>query len=249
MEISLNLPNLPIQNQFAGFIQQTIQSKIKFHQLIESYDTLVKSRFVEMFGHIGQNENNIPTKSLADVCNLITDGSHYSPTDEPDGPYPMLSVKDLSHHGFDYTCCKHVGQKAYDKLVKDGCKPIKNDVLIAKDGSVFQKSMIITEETDQVILSSIAIIRPNTEIMNPVFLEHYLMSDYVKADVILNYTTGTAIRRIILKNLAKLKLIVPPKDQQDLFASFVKQVDKSKFEVINRLQKLKESISPTAPSE
>ncbi len=228
-EIKIPTPPLEIQKQFTNFVKQVNKSKIRIHQLIESYDTLVKSRFVEMFGHIGQNEYNTPTKSLADVCNLITDGSHYSPADEPDGPYPMLSVKDLSHHGFDYTGCKHVGQKAYDKLVKDGCKPIKNDVLIAKDGSVFQKSMIVTEETDQVILSSIAIIRPNTEIMNPVFLEHYLMSDYVKADVILNYTTGTAIRRIILKNLAKLKLIVPSKDQQDLFASFVKQVDKSKF--------------------
>lgn len=194
----------------------------------EYFDMLIKSRFIEMFGHINLNEKNLPMKTLNEVCLLVTDGSHYSPADEPDGKYPMLSVKDLSNGKFNYSDCKHINQGEYDKLVKDGCKPIKNDVLIAKDGSVFQKSMIITDEIDQVILSSIAIIRPDTDVANPVYLERYLMSDYVKEDVINNYTTGTAIRRIILKNLAKLKLIVPEIEAQNEFASFVQQVDKSK---------------------
>jgi len=191
--------------------------------------TDLKSRFIEMFGHINLNEKDLPKKALSEVCLLITDGSHYSPADEPDGKYPMLSVKDLSNGKFDYSGCKHINQGEYDKLVKEGCKPIKNDVLIAKDGSVFQKSMIVIDEIDQVILSSIAIIRPKTDVINPIYLERYLMSDYVKEDVINNYTTGTAIRRIILKNLAKLKLIVPDIEVQNEFASFVEQVDKSKY--------------------
>ena len=33
--------------------------------------------------------------SLDDVCIRITDGSHYSPADSPDSPYPMYSVKDM----------------------------------------------------------------------------------------------------------------------------------------------------------
>lgn len=205
----------------------------------EYFDMLIKSRFIEMFGHINLNEKNLPMKTLNEVCLLVTDGSHYSPADEPDGKYPMLSVKDLSNGKFNYSDCKHINQGEYDKLVKDGCKPIKNDVLIAKDGSVFQKSMIITDEIDQVILSSIAIIRPDTDVANPVYLERYLMSDYVKEDVINNYTTGTAIRRIILKNLAKLKLIVPEIEAQNEFASFVQQVDKSKFELQKHLDDTK----------
>ena len=218
----LMVPLVPLSQQkvFTDFIHQIDKSKV----IKES----VKSRFIEMFGHINLNEKNLPMKTLNEVCLLVTDGSHYSPADEPDGKYPMLSVKDLSNGKFNYSDCKHINQGEYDKLVKDGCKPIKNDVLIAKDGSVFQKSMIITDEIDQVILSSIAIIRPDTDVANPVYLERYLMSDYVKEDVINNYTTGTAIRRIILKNLAKLKLIVPEIEAQNEFASFVQQVDKSK---------------------
>lgn len=219
-KIPVLVPDLSIQKKFSSFVQQVDKSKV----IKES----VKSRFIEMFGHINLNEKNLPMKTLNEVCLLVTDGSHYSPADEPDGKYPMLSVKDLSNGKFNYSDCKHINQGEYDKLVKDGCKPIKNDVLIAKDGSVFQKSMIITDEIDQVILSSIAIIRPDTDVANPVYLERYLMSDYVKEDVINNYTTGTAIRRIILKNLAKLKLIVPEIEAQNEFASFVQQVDKSK---------------------
>jgi type I restriction enzyme S subunit len=216
------IPPIDLQLEFDHFIEQVDKSKV-------ISESSTKSRFIEMFGHINLNEKDLPKKALSEVCLLITDGSHYSPADEPDGKYPMLSVKDLSNGKFDYSGCKHINQGEYDKLVKEGCKPIKNDVLIAKDGSVFQKSMIVIDEIDQVILSSIAIIRPKTDVINPIYLERYLMSDYVKEDVINNYTTGTAIRRIILKNLAKLKLIVPDIEVQNEFASFVEQVDKSKY--------------------
>ena len=225
------VPPIELQNKFVEFVEQVDKSKVIAQKAAEKYDQLVKSRFIEMFGHINLNEKDLPKKALNEVCLLVTDGSHYSPADEPNGKYPMLSVKDLSNGKFDYSDCKHINQSEYDKLVKDGCKPIKNDVLIAKDGSVFQKSMIVTDEIDQVILSSIAIIRPKIDVINPVYLERYLMSDYVKEDVINNYTTGTAIRRIILKNLAKLKLIVPKIESQNEFASFVHQVNKSKFKV------------------
>ncbi len=207
---------------------QTKKSLSPEEAVEEYFDMLIKSRFIEMFGHIGLNEKNLPVMSLGDICSMITDGSHYSPIDEPGEPYPMLSVKDLSDGAFDYHNCKYIGQKAYDKLVKEGCKPLRNDVLIAKDGSVFQKSMVVSDEKDQVILSSIAILRPDLDIIDPIYLNQCLMSDYIKEDVIRNYTTGTAIRRIILKNLTKLQLAVPEIQYQNQFADFVKQVDKSK---------------------
>ena len=46
--------------------------------------------------------------SLDDVCVRITDGSHYSPADDPDAPYPMYSVKDMETYGFNSSSCKHI---------------------------------------------------------------------------------------------------------------------------------------------
>ena len=43
----------------------------------------------------------------------------------------------------------------------------------------------------------------------------------------------------------KFDVPLPPIDLQNEFASFVKQVDKSKFEVIQSLTKLMESVKPS----
>jgi len=231
-------PPIELQNSFVHFVKQVDKSRVIYNQAIEKYDQLIKSRFIELFGHINLNEKNLPKLPLDKVCTLITDGSHYSPIDEPDGKYPMLSVKDMSVSDFDYGDCKRIGQLEYEKLVKSGCKPLKNDILVAKDGSVFQKCFVVTDEIDLVILSSIAILRPDPEQVDPVYLKSYLMSDYVKNDVIQNYTTGTAIHRIILKNLAKLKVMVPDIVLQKEYAEFVKQVDKSRSIFINSMKTL-----------
>ena len=45
-------------------------------------------------------------------------------------------------------------------LVKQGCKPKIGDVLVAKDGSILKYAFEVKENQDVVILSSIAILKP-----------------------------------------------------------------------------------------
>ena len=91
----------------------------------------------------------------------ITDGSHYSPKGISNG-YPMLSVKDMFDNGFNYSDCKFVSEEDYFEQVIDDCKPLLNDVLIAKDGSYLKHVFVTREEVDALTkLSSIGILRPN----------------------------------------------------------------------------------------
>ena len=191
------IPFAPIELQhfFSSFVKQVNKSKSICKQIFQSLDNLVKSRFIEMF------ENNVDSKNwsihtMAQVCEVVTDGSHFSPEDVKEG-YPMLSVKDMGAYGFDYSNCKHISQTDYDFLVKNGCKPLSGDVLIAKDGSFFKKGFVIKEEMDQAILSSIAIMRPKKNLMNPNYLVKFLLSDKVLATVS-SMTSGTALKRVIL---------------------------------------------------
>lgn len=41
-------------------------------------------------------------ETLADVCKVVTDGSHYSPHSVQKGKY-MVSVKDFTEYGFDFS--------------------------------------------------------------------------------------------------------------------------------------------------
>ena len=166
---------------------------------------------------------------MVDACTYISDGSHYSPPDDSDSDIPMLSVKDMNQSGFVYDDCKHLSLSEYEKLCQNGCKPLLNDVLVAKDGSYFKYIFPLLEEREQAILSSIAILRPNSSKINARFLCELLKSKEVLNIVEQNYLTGTAIRRVILKGFRDLKAFFPPLTLQNEFERIYNQADKSGY--------------------
>ena len=161
---------------------------------------------------------------LKDICTTITDGSHYSPIGTKTG-YPMLSVKDMSEYGFNYSDCKFISKENYEMLIKNGCKPKKNDVLIAKDGSYLKEIFVIEEEKEEVILSSIAILRPNLNKVNPYYLAYYLKTSHIKEIVSAKYVTGSVLKRIILKNFENIEIDLPSRDIQDKIANILSNID------------------------
>jgi type I restriction enzyme S subunit len=162
--------------------------------------------------------------ALADVSKKITDGSHFSPQEQESG-YIMLSSKDMEENGFNYSNVKYITQEDYLKLVKSDCKPLKNDILIIKDGNSYLKHIFLCkEEKEQVILSSIAIVRPDESIVLPSFLTYYLKSSRVKSEMAV-YLSGAAIPRIILDDFKKVKIKLPPPPIQRRIAEILGRYD------------------------
>ena len=141
----------------------------------------------------------------------ITDGSHHSPETISDG-VPYITVKDLTDGVIDFESCKKISNKNYEELVKNGCKPMLDDILFSKDGTV-GKTALIKEPIDFVVLSSLAIITPNAKLVSPNYLYIYLSTDRFINEAI-NQKTGVAIRRIVLKTLKKIMIPLPSIDIQ-----------------------------------
>ena len=190
---------------------------------------VVQSQFIEMFGRVSDKQPKYPIMKLSECCSYISDGSHFSPEGDSNGPYPMLSVKDMTETGFSYSECKYIGEKDYKNLVQNGCKPQFGDVLVAKDGSYFKYAFALVNELEQAILSSIAILRPIQATVSSRYLAYYMLTDAVIRLVEDNYLTGTAIKRVILKGFKEIPIIVPPLDSQNVFVRVLEQADKSKF--------------------
>lgn len=151
-------------------------------------------------------------KELKDVCVKITDGSHFSPKTVPEG-YPYITVRDIEGDKIDFERCKFIGEKSYLELERNGCRPLNGDVLFSKDGTVGKVSLIDYEKKF-VVLSSLAIIRPNPEIVGAAYLKHQLTTPEVLKKAT-GRKTGAAIRRIVLKNLKTIPIPVPPLLEQD----------------------------------
>ena len=200
-----------------------------YHQADKSKFNGLKSQFIEMFGRVSDKQPKYPIMKLSECCSYISDGSHFSPEGDSNGSYPMLSVKDMTETGFNYSDCKFIGEKDYNNLVQNGCKPLCGDVLVAKDGSYFKYAFALSDEKEQAILSSIAILRPIQVFISSRYLAYYMLTDAVIQLVEDNYLTGTAIKRVILKGFKEIPIIVPPLDSQNVFVRVLEQADKSKY--------------------
>ena len=180
---------------------------------------------------------------LNELCEKITDGSHYSPVGTNTG-FPMLSVKDMRENGFSRKECKYINKKDYDALVKSDCKPLLNDILIAKDGSYLKHIFVVQEEKPEVILSSIGILRPNLNLVDPFYIKYYLHSDFVKKEVARKYVSGTALPRIILKNFGEIQVPYIDLKEQRKITKLLKLFD-YKIELNNEMNDELDSLAKT----
>ena len=208
---------------------------------------LFKQYFMDYAPYDGITPSEWRGVSLDDVCTKITDGSHYSPADSPDSPYPMYSVKDMETYGFNSSSCKHITKEDFAKMQKNDCIPLLNDILVAKDGSYLKEIFICSEQKDEAILSSIAIVRPNTQIVIPEILLYLLKQPSVRKDVGDNYVSGSALPRIVLKDFKKYRFMLPPIEEQQKIGSVLHAIRmqiKTNVDEIHNLSSLRDTLLP-----
>ena len=166
----------------------------------------------------------IKTFSIEELCEVITDGAHYSPRFFQGG-IPMYSVKDMTDYGFDRSNAKTISLEDYLKLKNAGCEPMDDDILIAKDGSVMKHVFKYKHDEKCVLLSSIAILRPNKDIIDPDYLVFSILNSKIKKNIINNYVSGSGVPRIVLKDFKKIKIEVAKLELQSKISSFLNQIN------------------------
>jgi len=185
----------------------------------------LKSKQVQEFKEteIGKIPVDWKITQLDNICIKITDGSHLSPQQVDSGTKRIASVKDMKNNDFDFYSCKIISDSDFEQLEKNGCKPLENDVLFSKDGTM-GISFVYKNIKNLVLLSSIAIIRTNSEI-SPYFLNFYLRNKIIQNYLISGYSSGSALPRIVLKDLKKLLVIVPKMFEQEKIVKILYDLD------------------------
>jgi type I restriction enzyme, S subunit len=142
---------------------------------------------------------------------MVTDGSHFSPTTTASG-YPYITVRDIKDGQIDFENCAFVSEDSFQALRRNGCSPSVGDILFSKDGTV-GKVALVRSPRAFVVLSSLAILRPNTSLVDAAYLAYVLKSPAF-LDAAIGQKTGVAIRRIILKNLKQISVPLPSLSEQ-----------------------------------
>lgn len=180
---------------------------------------------------------------LSQITTKVTDGAHHSPAEYTNG-VPMFSVKDMREQGFSYENPKTISQEDFQLLVNSGCQPEIDDVLIAKDGSVLKHIFKVKEKPNYVLLSSIAIVRPNKEFVDPSFLVYAIKEPSTKDFILTNFVGGSGVPRIVLKDFKQIELAIPDIKYQSAIASILSSLD-NKIDLLHRQNATLEKMAET----
>ena len=218
-ELEIKIPPLPEQKAIASVLSSLDDKIDLLHRQNKTLEAMAETLFRQWF--IEEAKEDWEEVTLADVCARITDGSHSSPASVEIG-YSMASVKDMYDWGINETTCRKISPEDYEALVKADCKAIKGDILIAKDGSYLKHVFLLEESLAVVLLSSIAMLRPNG-VYDPMLLTLFLKLDSTH-ELMQNIVTGAVIPRIVLKDFRKFPIQLPPKALQEKAVEVVKPI-------------------------
>jgi type I restriction enzyme S subunit len=232
----LPLPSLQEQQKIASILSTVDDAIQKTNEIIAKTERLKKGLMHELLtkgiGHkefkdteIGRIPKDWEVVKLKDACIEITDGSHWSPKQVEKSDYRIATVANLKELYIDIDSCKFISEEDYLHLVKEGDVPEEGDVLFSKDGTVGICFTFKQSNYKIGLLSSIAIIKPNHRILFSDFLAYALKSPTVFWQIA-GRKTGTALTRIILDNLKRVKIPLPPLIEQQKIAEILSTVDK-----------------------
>lgn len=220
LDILIPVPPRPVQDEIVRILDKFTELEKELEKELE----LRRKQYEWYRDELLTFGDDVERKRLGDVCSKITDGSHSSPRAVENGYY-MPSVKDMTDNGFVLDKCKQISLEDYNALVRNGCKPEINDVVIAKDGSMLRYIFEITKNENIVLLSSIAILRPLVDVINPRYLVHCLRRKTFRNVVIEKYSTKGGVPRIILKNFKQLEIPVPSLTEQERIVKILDKFD------------------------
>ncbi|MBC5683044.1 restriction endonuclease subunit S [Ruminococcus hominis] len=199
-------------------------------QEIQKFDDLIKARFVEMFGDIKINEYGWKKCTFKDVSTKITDGEHGTVprVDEGEG-YLYFMARNITKEGeIDLSETSFVPPEIHEKIYKR-CNPEKDDLLLVCVGATIGKCTLVSEIMGEFSMArSVALIKPNKEMVTSNFLINLLRSEAIENDI--DHCSHAAAQAGLYTNMINsLEAFVPPMDLQIEFDTFCKQVDKSKL--------------------
>lgn len=194
-------------------------------------DEAVKARFVEMFGDPVINSCQFPVQPMTDICDIIDGdrGKNYPKSEEilDDGYCLFLNAKNVTQKVFDFESCNFITREKDDAL-RNG-KLLRGDVVLTTRGTVGNLAFYSKNVPyDNIrINSGMVILRMNRSILNEIyFIELFKMK---LSDIKEKIASGSAQPQLPISTMNKIVLMIPPLELQNQFASFVKEIDKSRL--------------------
>jgi len=200
---------------------------------LEELDKLAQSIFYDMFGDPVTNEKGWDKQCLKNICSKITDGTHNSPINEPEGKYKYITAKNIKPDGILLDNITYVNEDVH-RIIYDRCNPVYGDILYIKDGVTTGIATINNLHEEFSLLSSVALLKPSLSIIN--YYLKYVLNYPSQYCHIRDGMGGAAITRLTIAKIEKISIPLPPLSLQQEFAAKVEAIEAMKAKVRQSLK-------------
>lgn len=236
-KIVVPIPTMKVQKKIANCLQKIDELILLRKQQLAKLDELVKSRFIEMFGTYPANEKGWETGTIRDLVSEVRYGSSRKAADGDTGQYPYLRMNNITYSGeLDLSDTKTIDIPD-EELPK--CTVRRGDVLFNRTNSkeLVGKTCVYNRDEMMVLAGFIVRVRVNDRIL-PEILSAFLNTDFSKQMLLAMCKAAIGQANINAQELQNIGIYIPPLEKQKEFVAFKDQVDKSKFEIQQSLEKL-----------
>lgn len=228
-EFPFNLRTLEEQSKIVKVLERVENNIELCKKRAEYLDTLVKSRFIEMFGDPVVNQNNLPVVKLGDLSELITKGASPSWqgfTYTKDNSQTLFITSENVREGYiDLLSPKYIENGFNEKQKRSIIK--KGDFLINIVGASIGRAAQFQLECKANMNQAAALVRINDARVRDKYLLIYLNSDGAKL-MYDSMKSDTGRANLSLQDVSDLLILLPSIQKQIEFEEFVNQTDKSK---------------------
>ena len=216
-KLLIQVPSKTIQESLLKKYHE-ITEKIKHEEdIIQTINQEIKQKYFDLYGTIESTKYS--SSPLEKVCQFITDGTHQTPTYTTEGNgVKFLSSKDVTKEYIDWSNIEYIPFDLHEQLSKR-VAPAKNDILLAKNGTIGIAALNDTDEVFDVYVS-LAVLRPN-ELVTPEYLLCAINSEYTKK-LFKDSIVGMGVPNLHLNVIQKTMIVLPDITEQLEFTSFVR---------------------------
>lgn len=229
------LPDMDKQRELAELLWAMDATKKSYQKLIAATDELVKSQFMEQF----VIETPYERTRLGDHISQIR-GVSYKPADlRPslsEESVLLLRANNISAGRINHDEVQYVAKEKVSivQLIQAG------DILMcASSGSlehVGKAAICLPSIEGETFGAFCKLIRPKGDLL-PEYIAAYLETDEYR-EIIMQLACGSNINNLKTEHIDELQIPAPPAEVQEAFVSFLRQSDKSKFELEQALSEL-----------
>ena len=203
---------------------------------IENTSVDSQSRFIEMFGDPVDDSCRYQKTPLGAIANVGSSKRIFEKEYVNEGVpfYRTKEIVELSK-GHKITTELFITKERYDEICKEYGAPQKGDLLISAVGTI--GIIWIVDGKNNFYFKDGNLLRVSvSNNFNPIYLK-MLLETLISAQK-QKISAGTAYAALTISMLKEMLVYIVPMDEQNQFAAFVAQTDKSKLAIQKNLEKL-----------